>query len=48
MQADEELILEFFQNLIEGLRVTHESTMNVNEGSVAFRENDNNQFILWA
>ena len=34
MQADEELILEFFDNLIEGLTVVHESNLALNTASV--------------
>jgi hypothetical protein len=38
MQTDDELILEFFDNLLEGLYVQHNSTINETTAHVSFRE----------
>jgi hypothetical protein len=38
MQTDDELILEFFDNLLEGLYVQHNSTLNETTAHVSFRE----------
>jgi hypothetical protein len=35
MQADEELILEYFDNLVDGLYVTHDSNAGTNTASIA-------------